>query len=188
MENRAHKKMMRRFFGLADFIKEQEFLQEQHRQGWVFKHFDPMFKYSFEKGEPGDFVYQLDYKENEKDEESYIQMFRDCGWEYIMKYGMWYYFKKEKTENDKENSIFSDRESRIEMCKRVSVRNALLIVPVFVIFLSSASALLHLERSLLRNLLLAFMYLPMLIAFGTVIQYAVNFVKLTNMMKKIKRY
>lgn len=44
---------------------------------------------------PEDVVYQLDYNEEgltHKDE--YVQMFRDCGWEYIQDFGGYSYFRK----------------------------------------------------------------------------------------------
>ena len=90
-------KIIKKFFGLADFLDEQKFLEEQHSNGWKFKKFQWLRKYTFEKVEPEDYVYRLDYNEENKDETDYLQMFDDCGWEYIMKYQTWYYFRKKKS-------------------------------------------------------------------------------------------
>lgn len=127
METRVIKK----FFGLADFVEEQEFLQTQHKAGWKLKTFKALKKYTFEKCEPVEYIYQLDFNEESKYEETYIQMFEDCGWEYIMKYQKWYYFRKAKCdvcEND--NSIFSDAESKIDMCKKVYRMQGIAILPL----------------------------------------------------------
>ncbi|MEG0684369.1 MAG: DUF2812 domain-containing protein [Coprobacillus sp.] len=129
-------KIMRKFFGLADFLDEQRFLEAQHRNGWKFVKFQGVIKYTFERCEPEEYVYQLDYKEDEKDEEQYIQMFIDCGWEYIMKFQTWYYFRKLKTNvSHQDNEIFSDKESRIDMIKKVMWKNllicGLLVLPLY---------------------------------------------------------
>lgn len=79
-------KVLKRFFGLSDFLEEQRFLEEEHRQGWKFLKFEGLMKYTFIKCESDEYIYRLDYNENSRDEESYLQIFSDCGWEYIMKY------------------------------------------------------------------------------------------------------
>ena len=42
-------KIIKKFFGLADFLDEQKFLEEQHSNGWKFKKFQWLRKYTFEK-------------------------------------------------------------------------------------------------------------------------------------------
>ena len=124
-------KILRRFFGLADFLDEQKFLEEQHRQGWKFKSYSYMTKYVFEKCEPEEYIYRLDYNENNQDEEAYIQIFSDCGWEYIMKFQTWYYFRKKKsTLNIQDNEIFSDNDSKIDMIKKVMWRQTFIVIPM----------------------------------------------------------
>ncbi|OJG97368.1 hypothetical protein RV18_GL000860 [Enterococcus termitis] len=79
----------------------------------------PFSTYIFEKCEPEDYVYQLDFKQENQDVEQYLQLFEDCGWEYFYKFGNWYYFRKLKSEIDDENVIFSDASTRAEMAKKV---------------------------------------------------------------------
>ncbi|MEG0367504.1 MAG: DUF2812 domain-containing protein [Coprobacillus sp.] len=131
-------KIMRKFFGLADFLDEQAFLEEQHAQGWKFVRFQGLIKYTFERCEEQEYVYQLDYKEDNKDKEEYIQMFVDCGWEYLMKFQAWYYFRKPKSGvSSQDNEIFSDKESKIDMVKKVIWRNLLtcsfMILPFYLV-------------------------------------------------------
>ncbi|WP_028044496.1 DUF2812 domain-containing protein [Candidatus Stoquefichus massiliensis] len=128
-------KVMKRFFGLADFLEEQRFLEEQHKQGWKFIKFEAPRKYTFEKCEHEDYIYRLDYNEEEKDEEAYLQIFQDCGWEYLMKYQTWYYFRKKKLSlNESDQEIFSDNDSKIDMIKKVMWKQMLVLIP-FVLFL-----------------------------------------------------
>lgn len=127
-------KVLKRFFGLSDFLEEQRFLEEQHQNGWKFLKFEGLNKYTFEKCDSEEYSYRLDYNENNQDEETYLQIFADCGWEYIMKYQTWYYFRKEKSLlNDTDNEIFSDNESKIAMIKKVMWKQVMLLIP-FLLF------------------------------------------------------
>ncbi|MFV0395599.1 MAG: DUF2812 domain-containing protein [Coprobacillaceae bacterium] len=126
-----------RFFALPDFIEEQEFLMEQHSQGWKFVNYNGFNKYTFEKCNPENYTYQLDYKEDDTDDESYIQLFNDYGWEYLMKYNRFYYFRKENTNSDIDISIFSNKESKLQMIKAIlNKQNKLFIsiLPILIFF------------------------------------------------------
>jgi len=125
-------KFEKHFFSLADFEEEQEFLMKHHREGWKLISFNR--KYEFEKCSPEEYCYQLDFNPEQKGEEDYIQMFVDCGWEFICKFREWYYFRKQKAVGE-ECSIFSDKESKIDMCKKVLNKQALITVAIcFVIW------------------------------------------------------
>lgn len=127
-------KVLKRFFGLSDFLEEQMFLEEQHQSGWKFLKFEAPHKYTFEKCEVNEYIYRLDYNEDIQDEEAYLLIFADCGWEYIMKHQAWYYFRKEKSLlNDRDNEIFSDNESKIAMIKKVMWKQIMLLIP-FILF------------------------------------------------------
>ena len=70
-----------RYFTVMQWEQEQEYLQKMHRQGWKFTGVTMLGVYHFEKCEPEDVVYQLDYnEEGMKNKEEYLQIFRDCGW------------------------------------------------------------------------------------------------------------
>lgn len=113
METKIEKKN----FGIAEFIEEEKWLEEQYKNGWSLIKTNGS-KYQFERCDAGEWIYQLDFKENGVAEEEYIQMFMDCGWEYVLQYGKWCYFRRKK-EEDVDLSIFSDRFSKIDMYTRI---------------------------------------------------------------------
>ncbi|MGF7144465.1 hypothetical protein HNQ56_002896 [Anaerotaenia torta] len=112
------KKIIRKHFFLSDFLEEQKFLQKQHRLGWKFVELKGTNKYIFEQAEAEDFIYQMDVIPAIKDEEAYLLMFKDYGWEYVTKYNAWYYFRKIKKCPTEDISIFSDASSKLDMIKR----------------------------------------------------------------------
>ena len=49
--------------------------------------------YGFERCEPQEVAYRLDYNpEGRAHREEYVQMFSDCGWEYVQDYAGYSYF------------------------------------------------------------------------------------------------
>ena len=125
------KRTMFRWFTLTDFEEEEEFLREEHKMGWKFKRFILPGFYIFEKCQPEDVVYRLDYSGVEKyAKEEYLQIFRDCGWEYLFDVNGWSYFRKPAEEDAGENDIFSDVETKIDLLGRVRQR----MIPLMVIF------------------------------------------------------
>ena len=93
------------------------------------------FKYTFEACAQEDWVYQLDFRSEEISEEDYIQMFADYGWEYVTRFRHWYYFRKIRTAGD-DMSIFSDNESKIDMCKQVLRHHILLLTGFYLVILA----------------------------------------------------
>ncbi|MBD5113935.1 MAG: DUF2812 domain-containing protein [Ruminococcaceae bacterium] len=131
MSNTKTIKRRVRFFSPVDWEKEEEYLRKQHSEGWKFVRYTGSH-YVFEKCEPEDVVYQLDFKGDEKDMDEYIQMFKDCGWEYLQDMYGYSYFRKPAAEmKENEEGIFCDNESRLEMLKNIYRRR---ISPLFVIF------------------------------------------------------
>lgn len=127
------KKMSFRIYTIMDYEKEEKFLREQHKKGyklvkWTFPGF-----YHFEKCEPQDMVYRLEYSAvKDSDKSDYIQMYKDFGWEYMFDAVGWSYFRKcaEKTEGNEE--IFSDKLSKIEHLYKVFRHR---MIPGIVVFL-----------------------------------------------------
>ena len=76
-----------KYFTILQWKQEQDYLREQHKKGWKFTRVSGFCCYHFEKAEPEDVVYQLDYNpEGIEHKGEYIQMFQDCGWEYLQDY------------------------------------------------------------------------------------------------------
>lgn len=109
-----------KFFTIAQYEQEQEYLSEMHRNGWkLVKITYPGF-YFFEECEPEDVVYQLDYNtDGIAKKEEYVQFFADFGWEYLFDFVGYSYFRKKREKEQEDLSIFSDMDSRVDMMKRV---------------------------------------------------------------------
>ncbi|MDE5892283.1 MAG: DUF2812 domain-containing protein [Acetatifactor sp.] len=124
--------MKMRFFTIADFKEEEKWLQKMHRGGLKLVNMRPPCFFYFERCEPEDVVYQLDFR-NRRDGDGveYRQMFRDCGWEYVSTCMSFHYFRKPVSQMEGEEEIFSDNVSRIDLLGRIWKWR---MMPIFVIF------------------------------------------------------
>ena len=96
-----------RFFSLAEYGEEQKFLEEMHQKGWKLKSYTVFRGYVFEKCIPENWIYQLDYRDEVEDLNAYIQLFQDCGWEYVMMFNSFYYFRRKENGEENNSEIFS---------------------------------------------------------------------------------
>ena len=121
-----------RYFSIPQWKQEERYLREQHKNGWKFVRVDGICRYHFQKCEPEDVVYQLDYNPDSVSQKNeYIQMFRDCGWEYLQDYVGYSYFRKAAALMDGEEEIFCDDASRADMMRRVFKGR---MIPLFIVF------------------------------------------------------
>lgn len=123
-----------RYFTVPAWREEEAYLRRRHQEGWALERVSGLGRYHFRRCEPQDVVYQLDFNpESETNREEYVQLFRDCGWEYLQNYVGYSYFRKPAAEMDgAEEEIFCDRESRIDMMRRVLKTR---MTPLLLIFL-----------------------------------------------------
>ena len=168
-----------RWFSIADYEKEAEYLRRRHKEGWKFKNVTFPGIYTFEKCEPQDVVYQLDYNpDSVKNQLEYVQMFEDCGWEYLLNFAGYTYFRKPAALMEKEENIFCDDQSRLELLNRIFRGR---IIPLMLIFLT-----------MLLNGFLNIDNTAMTILFGVLIgiyivvflQFAVKYVSFRNRIVK----
>ena len=111
--------------------KEEAWLSEMAREGL---HLDTVSlgTYKFRKGEPGNYVYRLDYQSlKSKDKESYLQLFEDAGWEYVGNMSGWMYFRIQADEGESPE-IFSDAESKTGKYQRV-IMYLVIFLPILMI-------------------------------------------------------
>ena len=108
------------FYTIPEYEEEQTYLTKMHKTGWKFvKYVFPCF-YVFEKCEPADVIYQLDYnQEGIKEREAYYQMYRDCGWEHLCNVMGYSYFRKPAEGSYAKDEIFSDDASKLDMVERI---------------------------------------------------------------------
>lgn len=121
-----------KWFSIPEYDKEQEYLRQMHKSGWKLVRIGFPGVYHFEACRPEDVVYQLDYNpQGAEQKEEYVQMFKDCGWEYLFDFVGYSYFRKATREMNGEEEIFCDDASRLDMMERVFRGR---IVPLIVIF------------------------------------------------------
>lgn len=161
-------KTVMKFFTIMQWEEEQNYLRNQHRKGWRFVRASLLNRYQFERCEPEDVVYQLDYSAARGEEkENYIQLFRDCGWEYIQDWYGYSYFRKPAAQMNGDESIFCDKESRMDFLKRVFIGR---LIPMIIIFVAliMPQLLMQTAQGFTRAVLgiLAVLYVVVFISYG----------------------
>ena len=127
-----------RIFTIVDLDKEEEYLHEMHLKGWklnkvTYSPFLVAVRYTFEKCQPQEVAYQLDFYPMKKSERaSYLQLFKDCGWEHITDFNSFSYFRKahSEIESNAEFEIYNDAAGKLAMVNRIL---RLRLVPVLLL-------------------------------------------------------
>ena len=144
------KKVVYRICTIADYDREALYLREMHAQGWKLKEVSYSslviaVKYTFEKCQPEQVVYQLDFYPMKKSERaSYLQLFKDCGWEHITGFNGFSYFRKpySQIESDAEFEIYNDAAGKLAVVKRILMMRMLPVLLLFSALLPVFSKLL----------------------------------------------
>ena len=63
-----------KFFPIPAWKKEENYLREQHKNGWEFVTVNGLCLYHFKRCEPKDMIYQLDYNQDSLNTDSYTHM------------------------------------------------------------------------------------------------------------------
>ena len=132
------KKIVYRIFTIADYEREALYFREMHAKGWKLRKVSYSIllfavKYTFEKCQPEQVSYQLDFYPMEKSERSsYLQLFKDCGWEHITDFNSFSYFRKAHSEIESaaEFEIYNDTTNKLDMVNRIL---RLRLVPVLLL-------------------------------------------------------
>ena len=135
------KKVVYRIATIADYDREALYLRKMHAEGWKLKEVTysnlvVAVKYTFEKCQPEQVSYQLDFYPMKKSERaSYLQLFKDCGWEHITDFNGFSYFRKahSEIESDAEFEIYNDAAGKLAMVKRILTRR---MFPILLLFLA----------------------------------------------------
>ena len=135
------KKVVYRIATIADYDREVLYLRKMHAEGWKLRKVSYSIllfavKYTFEKCHPEQVSYQLDFYPMKKSERaSYLQLFKDCGWEHITDFNGFSYFRKLHSgiESDAEFEIYNDAAGKLAMVKRILTRRML---PILLLFLA----------------------------------------------------
>ena len=135
------KKVVYRIATIADYDREALYLRKMHAEGWKLRKVSYSIllfavKYTFEKCRPEQVSYQLDFYPMKKSERaSYLQLFKDCGWEHITDFNGFSYFRKahSEIESDAEFEIYNDVAGKLDMVKRILIMRML---PILLLFLA----------------------------------------------------
>lgn len=170
-----------KYFTIMEYEPEQEFLRKQHQKGWRFEKVTFPGIYTFVKCEPEDVVYQLDYNQDrKKDMAGYIQMYRDCGWEYICDFVDYSYFRKPVAAMQAEEEIFNDDASKLDMLERVYKGR---MVPLLAIFFAVICPQLIIQSSNNYGLASDIIFVTYCVMFAL---YVYIFVRCGVMYKRLK--
>lgn len=116
--NNSDVKYIKKTFFVHQYEEEEEFLRSMRREGWKFVKLYRGIptKYEFQRCEPEEYIYRLDYITPENDTEDYHQLYKDYGWEELLEWntvgGKWYYLGKRS--DDRIQRLYSDIDSKIE--------------------------------------------------------------------------
>ena len=109
------------FFVLPESEREEPFLGEMSWNGWHLVKTN-YFSYKFQKGEPADYQYRMDFMSKELGRAEYVQLLQDAGWEIVDTrrddFGVWAYCRKLRSENDT-LELYTDTESKLELVRRI---------------------------------------------------------------------
>ena len=174
-----------KFFTLFEYEDEEAFLENQHKNGWKVVSFKLPGFYKFEKCEPEDVTYRIDFtNENGAKNAEYRQMFADNGWDFLWSVNGFSIFRKTLAENnsDTNKEIFTDNASKLQMLQKIHQRRLLPLITIFLCaVLPNFVKGLYGEfgSSLSDNIITAF--------FGVMfILYLYVFIKSISKMKKLK--
>jgi hypothetical protein len=173
-----------KFFSISQHEKEQEYLRSMHKSGWKLVKTTGLGMYHFEACEPEDVIYQLDYNaEGLANKDEYVQMFEDCGWEYIQEFVGYSYFRKPASKgSDRDEEIFCDDESRAQMMERVFKGR---LIPLLVIFFVVFIPQFFTNMTTRKNVGITITLGVMLVAYMSIfVTFTIQYLKLKNKAKR----
>ena len=134
MEKKEIKKLWR-FYSIADYEKEEAFLNEMARAGWNLTAVG-FCRYIFRRGNEGEYIYKLDMVERtESDEvkESYFNFLTDCGIRVVGDFKDWIYLQKPASEGpfDMKNDTYA-KLRQVNKVYSFSLRTVCNLLRVFV--------------------------------------------------------
>ena len=145
------------FFLLTDYEEEEAFLRKRHNEGYRLVKIRIPGIYYFEKCEPADVVYKLDFNpQSTKNIASYLQMYKDYGWKYIQDLNEYSYFRKPAANTKQEDlDIFNDNISRLDMLFRIfKLRMLPLLAILFLIMIPNINKILSSTSTAISDILM----------------------------------
>ncbi|EJP21607.1 PF11193 family protein [Streptococcus oralis SK304] len=186
------KKSVYRIFTIADYDREALYFREMHAKGWKLRKVSYSIllfavKYTFEKCQPEQVSYQLDfYPMRTSERTSYLQLFKDCGWEHITDFNSFSYFRKahSEIESDAEFEIYNDATGKLDIVHRI-LRLRLLPVLFFLSMLIPLFLKLLSERDVFSGLVFLLTIMDCILLLALVVQISYIFWKLFQKWKEL---
>ncbi len=186
------KKIVYRIFTIADYDREALYFIEMHAKGWKLRKVSYsillfVIKYTFEKCQPEQVSYQLDfYPMKTSERTSYLQLFKDCGWEHITDFNSFSYFRKahSEIESDAEFEIYNDATGKLDMVHRI-LRLRLLPVLFFLSMLIPLFLKLLSERDVFSGLVFLITIIDCVLLLALVVQISYIFWRLFQKWKEL---
>lgn len=110
-------KTLRKWFWAWDFDKEEEWLEELARNGWVLDGVG-FCTYHFLKAEPDEYSVRLQYLPIAEESSDYSSLLEESGVERVGRMVQWVYYRKKTADGPFE--IFSDLDSRIGHLEKIA--------------------------------------------------------------------
>ena len=111
------RKTIRKWFWAWDFDKEEEWLENMARNGWVLDGVG-FCTYHFIKTEPGEYSVRLQYLPIAEENTDYTNLLEESGAERVGRMVQWVYYRKKTA--DGPFQLFSDLDSRITHLDKIA--------------------------------------------------------------------
>ena len=125
-----------------NYPKEEKWINEMSQQGWHLEKFS-LGKFTFEKGEPGKYIYRSellgDLKKGEKEE--YFEFLEESGITVVHHFANWIYTRRETSEGPFE--LFTNNQSYINYYNRILAY----LIPLFLLNLGMGILNLYLSAA-----------------------------------------
>ena len=149
----SEKKFVRKYYWVHQYEEEGDFLSDMRSQGWKFVALHRGFptKYEFDKCEPEDYIYQLDYVKGDEDTEAYHQLFKDATWEEVYFWdgvynAKWYYFCK-KVNDGKKEKLYTDSQSKLDLANKFIMTYGVFFMIIMFLCINSMNASIRLLQN-----------------------------------------
>ena len=89
-----------RYYTIADYEREQKWLNAMSRSGWNFVRTNG-FIYTFEKGTPGEYIYKIDLPNDSMTDvevDAYYKFMEECGIEVVSNFKFWRFLRKKSAD------------------------------------------------------------------------------------------
>ena len=134
---KQNKNFLKWFWPWQDQQRE-EWLQRMSQNGW---HLNSIglggLVFKFTPGEKLDYVYQLDFRQERSEQMvEYLDLYEKAGWEHVMSWNGWQYFRKRYKEGETAQ-IFTDNQSKVQKYKRLMFYSSLFFPGYMVVFMAN---------------------------------------------------